>query len=34
MRQAGGNLSEAAKLPGLGSYKTVGNWIKKHGLDD
>jgi len=33
MREAGGNMSEAAKLLGLGSYKTVGNWIKKHGLD-
>jgi DNA-binding NtrC family response regulator len=34
MQETGGNMSDAAKLLGLGSYKTVGNWIKKHGLDD
>lgn len=29
---SGGNRSKAASLLGLGSYQTLNNWIKKHGV--
>jgi DNA-binding NtrC family response regulator len=33
MRASGGNKSEAARLLGLPSYQTLGNWLKKYGVE-
>jgi DNA-binding NtrC family response regulator len=33
MAQAGGNKTEAARLLGLASHQTMGNWLKRHGLE-
>ncbi|MCZ2135741.1 MAG: sigma-54 dependent transcriptional regulator [Burkholderiales bacterium] len=32
MAQTHGNKSEAARLLGLGSYQTLGNWLQKYGV--
>lgn len=33
MAQTHGNKSEAARLLGLGSYQTLTNWLRKHGVE-
>jgi DNA-binding protein Fis len=34
MEEAGGSKTRAAELLGMGSYQTLGNWLKRYGLED
>jgi hypothetical protein len=33
MTESNGNKSEAARLVGFSNYQTLGNWLKKYGID-